>query len=80
MDLSLRDGATSIVAINHSMSRGVLYKWRRALLSEKGAESMGKVAKPSLPDDRETLLAEVESLKKQIYRQQMELDILQKVA
>jgi transposase InsO family protein len=34
----------------------------------------------SLPDDREALLAELERLKRQIYRQQMELDILNKAA
>jgi hypothetical protein len=36
--------------------------------------------RPPLPDDRDALLAEVESLKKQIYHLQMERAILEKAA
>ena len=35
---------------------------------------------PPLCDDKDALLAEVELLKKEIYRKQMELDILKKAA
>nr|WP_276618934.1 hypothetical protein [Syntrophomonas wolfei] len=39
---------------------------------------MNESGKPMLLDDKDALLAKVESLRKQIYRQQMELDILNK--
>lgn len=41
---------------------------------------MNESGNPTLHDDRDGLLAMVESLKKQIYRQQMELDVLTKAA
>jgi hypothetical protein len=41
---------------------------------------MNESGKPTFHDDRDGLLAMVESLKKQIYRQQMELDVLTKAA
>ena len=41
---------------------------------------MSKSRKPALLDNKDSLLAELESLKKQVYRQQMELDILNKAA
>ncbi|NMB01843.1 MAG: IS3 family transposase [Firmicutes bacterium] len=39
---------------------------------------MGECGKPTLPNDRDRLLAKIESLDKQIYRKQLELDILNK--
>jgi len=41
---------------------------------------MDRSGKPPLSDDRDVLLAEVKSLKKKIYRKQMELGILNKAA
>lgn len=49
----------------------------KELLGEEDT-NMSEPGKFMLPDDRDALLAEVDSLKKQIYRQQMELDILNK--
>lgn len=41
---------------------------------------MPKSKDPSLPDDRDALIAELETLKKQVYRLQMEKDILEATA
>lgn len=71
-DLSAAD-----IADRLGVSR-ILYKWRRELLG--GDANMNESGKPTFHDDRDGLLAKVESLKKQIYRQQMELDILNKAA
>ena len=80
VELCAREGSGATVAEELGISRYSLYKWKKELLDEKDGESMGESKKPTLPDDRDALLAEVESLKKQIYRQQMELDILNKAA
>ena len=80
VELCAREGSGATVAEELGISRYSLYKWKKELLGEKDGESMGESEKPTLPDDRDALLAEVESLKKQIYRQQMELDILNKAA
>ena len=48
------------------------------LLGEECTEKMKHENRPPLPDDSDTLLAEVESLKKQIYHLQMKRAILEK--
>lgn len=80
IELCGREGSAVAVADKLGASRISLYKWKKQLLGEEGAKTMRKSGKPKLTDDRDELLAEVESLKKQIYRQQMELDILNKAA
>ena len=75
--LCTREGAASAVANELGISRYSLYKWKDELLG-KGVTSMTDPDKPALPDDKDALLAEIESLRKQIYRQQMELDVLNK--
>jgi transposase InsO family protein/transposase-like protein len=77
IELCTREGTASAVANKLGISRCSLYKWRNELLG-KGVTSMTKPDKPTLPDDKDALLAEIESLEKQIYRQQMELDVLNK--
>lgn len=80
IELCTREGSAAAIAHKLSASRISLYKWKKQLLGEEDTKTMSKYRKPTLPDDRDSLLAEVESLKKQIYRQQMELDILNKAA
>lgn len=76
-----REGSAVAVANKIGTSRGVLYKWKKELLGEENVKKMDNDSKkPSLPDDREALLAEVELLKKEIYLKQLELDILKKAA
>ena len=78
IELCVREGSAAVVADKLSVSRISLYKWKKQLLGEEEAKIMSKSRKPKLPDDRDALLTEVELLKKQIYRKQMELDILNK--
>lgn len=80
IELCSREGSATVVAEEVGVSRFSLYKWKMQLLGEEKAKTMSESAKTKLPDDRDALLADVESLKKKIYRQQMELDILNKAA
>ncbi|NCU26715.1 IS3 family transposase [Candidatus Nomurabacteria bacterium] len=80
IELCTRESAAAAVADRHGVSRISLYKWKKELLGEEKTRTMDGTGKPPLPDDRDALLAEVESLKKEIYRKQMELDILNKAA
>ena len=80
IELCAREESAADVADRLGASRYSLYKWKKDLLGEDESKTMNKSGKPTLPDDRDALLAEVESLKKQLYRQQMELDILNKAA
>ena len=80
IELCAREGSAAAVADKLGASRISLYKWKKELLGEDDAKTMNRSSKPPLPDDRDVLLAEVESLKKELYRKQMELDILTKAA
>lgn len=80
IELCTREGSAADIATKFGASRISLYKWKKQLLGEEKSKTMSKYRKTTLPDDRDSLLVEVESLKKQIYRQQMELDILNKAA
>jgi len=77
IELCTREGSAAAVADRLGTCRYSLYKWKKELLGEEDT-NMSEPGKFMLPDDRDALLAEVDSLKKQIYRQQMELDILNK--
>jgi len=78
VELCAREGPAADVADRLGVSRCILYKWRRELLG--GDANMNESGNPTFHDDRDGLLAMIESLKKQIYRQQMELDVLTKAA
>lgn len=80
IEFSTGDSSAVSVANTLGVSRNSLYKWKKELLGEECAEKMKHGNRPPLPDDRDTLLAEVESLKKQIYHLQMERAILEKAA
>lgn len=75
-------GSSSAVTVANALgvSRTSLYKWKNALLGEGCAETMKRGNRTPLPDDRDALMAEVESLKKQIYQLRMERAILEKAA
>lgn len=78
IELCTRAGSAASVAEQSGTSRSSLYKWKHRLLDEKDVKRMEESSKLPLPDDRDTLLAELKLLRQQIYRQQMELDILNK--
>lgn len=80
IDLCARVGSAEAVAKMHGTSRVVLYKWRNELLGVEGDDTMKRFAKSSLPNDKEALEEILSDLKEQVYRQQMELDILNKAA
>ena len=78
--LCVRKGSADAVAATHGTSRTSLYKWKKGLLGEEDSRVMKQADKSSLPDDKDALMAELSNLKDQIYRQQMELDILKKAS
>ena len=80
IELCAREGSAAAVADRFGASRISLYKWKKELLGEENAKTMDRSGKQPLPDDRDVLIAEVKTLKKEIYRKQMELDILNKAA
>ena len=80
IEFSTGDNSAVSVANTLGVSRNSLYKWKKELLEEECAGKMKHGNRPPLPDDRDALLAEVESLKKQIYHLQMERAILEKAA
>jgi len=78
IDLCVGDMPVRELVNECNADKVTLYNWKRELLGKECAEQMTRKKKPPLPDDRDALLLEVESLKKQIYRQQLELDVLKK--
>jgi putative transposase len=80
IELCAREGSAAAVADKLGVSRISLYKWKKELLGEDDATTMNRSGKLPLPEDKDVLLVEVESLKKELYRKQMELDILTKAA
>jgi len=78
--LCAREGSAADIADSLGASRVSLYKWKKQLLGEENNEHMNGFDKPPLSDDKDALLKEIELLKKEIYRKQMELDILKKAS
>ena len=85
LDLCSRDGSAKKVAAKYGVSRTALYKWKDGLLGKEPALRKRKETK--LSDDKDALLAKVESLKeqvetleKQIHRLQLERDVLEVTA
>jgi transposase InsO family protein/transposase-like protein len=80
IELCVRKGAAAAVADAIGVSRYSLYKWRKELLGKEIYEKMHRPNNQESSEDRDALLAELSSLKEQVYRQQIELDILKKAA
>lgn len=78
--LCTRSGSAKDVAKEHGVSREVLYSWKNDLLGKGDILTLAKKNDRQLPDDKDTLLAELEFLKKQIHRLQLEKDILEATA
>jgi len=68
IELCAREGTAAVVADRVGTSRGVLYKWKKELLGKESTKAMKDSKKLSFSDDKKALLAEIESLKKEIYR------------
>jgi len=80
MALCTRSGSAKDVAREYGVSREVLYNWKNDLLGREGFRTLTKPKDRQLPDDRDALIAELESLKKQVYRLQLEKNVLEATA
>lgn len=80
ISLCTRSGSAQDVAEEYGVSREVLYKWKNDLLGREDSRILPKQKDQQLADDKEALLAELESLKKQIHRLQLENDVLEATA
>ncbi|MBC3796874.1 helix-turn-helix domain-containing protein [Acetobacterium tundrae] len=80
IELCAREESAAAVADKLGTSRCNLYSWKKDLLEQENTKAMKKSKQSLPPDDRDELSAEVEVLNKEIYKKQMELDILNKVA
>jgi len=80
IELCIREGSAATVAKKLGVSRVSLYKWKKELLGEEPTKMMNNPNDLEPHSEIEALTAKLELLNKQIYRQQMELDILNKAA
>jgi transposase-like protein len=78
IELCTREGAASSVAEQLGTSRENLYRLKKKPLGERDTKAMRESSGRATPKDRDAMLAELKSLEKQIYRKQLELDILNK--
>src|SRR5690554_7700995 len=78
ISLCTRDSSAATVAEEYDVSRGCLYKWKKQLLGEKDVDSVVCSKKPDLPDDKDELQAELESLKKQVHKLKLEIDKIER--
>lgn len=79
IDLCSGKGSVKEIAEAYSTRPGALRKWKADLLG-KEMKPMSGIPKDPLPDDRDALLSEIETLKAQIYRLKLEKDILEGTA
>ena len=80
ISLCTRETSTISVAEEHGTSRCNLYRWKKRLLNEEDEAMMDKFRKIALSENKDELLAEVNSLKNQIYKLQLEFDMLNKAS
>lgn len=80
LSLCTRDTSAAKVAREYRTTRSNLYVWRRKLLGKEGDTAVGRRRKEDLPDDKDELIELIESLKKEVHRLQLEVDILKKAA
>ncbi len=87
VDLGSREGPAREVAEKYGVSRVALYRWKNELLGKERPVTKQEHRKPIDSDDKDVLLAKVESLKeqvkaleKQVYRLRLEKDVLEVTA
>ncbi len=61
-------------------SRATLKKWQRELLGEENSMANSEDSKPILPNDKDQLISEIDTLKRQVGQLRMEKDILEAAA
>ena len=87
LDLCSRDGPAKEVAAKYGVTRAALYKWKNGLLGKEPPLNGSRRKESRLSDDKDALLAKVESLKeqvetleKQVHRLRLERDVLEVTA
>jgi transposase-like protein len=78
--LCTRADSAKNVAKEYGVMRTALYNWKNDLLGEGESITLTRKKDKALPDDKEALLTEIESLKHQIKRLKLEKDILEGAA
>lgn len=77
ISLCCRNGRAKDVADSYGATRASLYKWKNDLLGKEITMAQAEKKSQDLPDDKNHLLSEIENLKEQIRRLQLEKDILE---
>ena len=78
--LCSRRASAKSVAQAVGTNRDVLYKWKYELLGKERIMEKAKKQDDALPNDKEQLLTEIETLKDQVRRLKLEKDILEAAA
>ncbi|MFZ2538949.1 MAG: transposase [Oscillospiraceae bacterium] len=89
-DLCERSTSAENIAKKHGVPRSTIYKWKKGLLDTEKIKLMQKksemkckkepVYSTVLPNEKAELESQIESLKKEVFRLQMEHDILEKAS
>ena len=89
-DLCERSTSAENIAKSHEVSRSTIYEWKRKLLGTEKIEPMSKKrditfkkaseSSNTLVDEKTELEQQVETLKKEVFRLQLERDILEKAS
>jgi transposase-like protein len=78
--LCSRRGSAEDVADAHGATRASLYKWKNDLLGKENTMARAEKKNLDLPNDKNQLLSEIETLKEQVRRLKIEKDILEAAA
>jgi len=78
IELCTREESARVVAQKAGVSRPTLYNWKKQLLGPEAPASMKRQSKPAPDDERAELEQQVESLRRDIRKLQLEHDILKK--
>ena len=79
VDLCARKKSAKEIASKHSVDRDTLYRWKKKLLGKEACVSGNKIPE-ELPDDIDELKAIASSLRDDIHRLKLEVDILEGTA
>ncbi|HBL49926.1 MAG TPA: IS3 family transposase [Firmicutes bacterium] len=78
--LCTRTGNAKEIAREYGVTREALYNWKNDLLSKENSITMPEAEDKPLPDNKDALLSEIESLKRQIKGLKLEKAILEGTA
>jgi transposase InsO family protein/transposase-like protein len=78
--LCSRRGSAKDVAEAHGVTRAAIYKWKNDLFGKENVMATAEKESQDLPNDKDQLLSEIETLKEQVRRLKIEKDILEAAA